>query len=112
MKVVNYPAAFLKNACPNLNILCRPCCFAIKNKKQLNMAKQSIKEVPARRMTVCGKAFAQGYGRRCVYRPNINMSGQWLRDTGFKIGYTIDVVCERGKLTITLSKKQRFTGLK
>lgn len=69
------------------------------------------KVVPKRRMTVCGKGFDRLSGQRCVFFPSINLSGKWLRDSGFKIGHTADIVCEDGKLTITVSKEQRYADI-
>lgn len=32
--------------------------------------------------------------------PKIQLAGKWLADQGFKIGSSIEVVCERGQLII------------
>jgi hypothetical protein len=66
-----------------------------------------------RKLTVCNKGFRRGsrYRVRYISLPVICLSGQWLEDLGFCGGHTIDVTCERRKLTITLSQQQRFEGL-
>jgi hypothetical protein len=69
------------------------------------------KAAPTRRMTICSKGFERLTGQRCVFFPFISLSGKWLRDSGFKIGHTVDIICEDGKLTITLSKEQRYVDI-
>jgi hypothetical protein len=85
-------------------LLCR------KSKKVLFMteAKQPGKAAQTRRMTVCSKGFERLSGQRWVFFPIISLSGKWLLDSGFKIGHVVDITCEEGKLTITLSKEQRY----
>jgi len=69
------------------------------------------KAVPARRMTVCSKGFERLTGRRCVFFPIISLSGKWLQNSSFKIGHTVDITCEDGKLTITVSKEERYVDI-
>lgn len=69
------------------------------------------KAVLTRRITVCSKGFERLSGRRCVFFPIISLCGKWLQDSGFKIGHTVDIACEDGKLTITVSKEQRYADI-
>ncbi|HET8572273.1 MAG TPA: SymE family type I addiction module toxin [Edaphocola sp.] len=71
-------------------------------------AEQPGKATQTRRITVCSKGFERLSGQRWVFFPIISLSGKWLQDSGFKIGHTVDIACEDGKLTITLSKEQRY----
>lgn len=69
---------------------------------------QSGKTAQTRRITVCSKGFERLSGQRWVFFPIISLSGKWLQDSGFKVGHTVDITCEEGKLTITLSEEQRY----
>jgi len=59
-----------------------------------------------RRLTICSKGFERLSGRRYVFFPTLNLSGKWLQDSGFKIGHVVNISCEDGRLTITLSEEQ------
>ena len=63
-----------------------------------------------RKLTVCNKGFTR-VTTRCVFFPCINLSGKWLQQNGFKGGQVIDIMCENGKLVITVAKEQRFAGI-
>lgn len=80
--------------------------------KELAMTKeeQSGKTAQTRHITVCSKGFERLSGQRWVFFPIISLSGKWLQDSGFKIGHIVDITCEEGKLTITLSKEQRYAN--
>jgi hypothetical protein len=70
---------------------------------------QQVKQaISIRRLTVCSKAFGRLSGRHFVPFPILSLSGKWLQDTGFKIGHIVDIACEAGKLTITLSNEQQY----
>jgi len=69
---------------------------------------QSDKAAQTRRITICSKGFERLSGHRWVFFPIISLSGKWIQDSGFKIGHSVDITCEEGKLTITLSKEQRY----
>lgn len=59
-----------------------------------------------RKLTVCFK----GVRRSCKYLslPIITITGKWLEEMGFQPGHGVDITCEKRKLTITISKEQRF----
>lgn len=57
-----------------------------------------------RRLTICSKGFERLSGRRYVFFPALSLSGKWLQDSGFKIGHVVNISCEEGRLTITLSE--------
>jgi hypothetical protein len=64
-----------------------------------------------RQLTVCNKHFrrAGNYPHsRYVTFPVICFTGKWLAESGFRAGHVIDITCEEGRLTITLSREQRF----
>jgi hypothetical protein len=69
---------------------------------------QVKKAICIRRLTVCSKTYGRPSGRYFVPLPILSLSGKWLQDTGFKIGHIVDIVCEAGKLTITLANEQRY----
>jgi len=71
-------------------------------------AEQSSKAFQTRRITVCSKGFERLSGQRWVFFPIISLSGKWLQDSGFKIGHVVNISCEEGRLTITLSEEQRY----
>lgn len=69
---------------------------------------------PIRRMTVCCKAFDRvnksQRGRPALF-PSLRLSGKWLQATGFQIGHVVDIMCEQGRLTITIAKEQKYAAL-
>lgn len=72
-------------------------------------AQQALPKV--RKLTICNKGFrraginfTQGY----AVLPVICLTGKWLEEMGFRGGHTVDVTCEKHKLTITISREQRF----
>lgn len=68
----------------------------------------TIDNAPAtRHITVLSKGTPRRTGIYAFF-PQINLHGKWLEDIGFKSGHTLDITCENQKLTITLSKEQRF----
>ena len=60
-----------------------------------------------RQLTICHKAFQRAYNGYATF-PIIKLTGKWLKDSGFKGGQVIDVVCYDGRLVITIAKEQRF----
>lgn len=71
--------------------------------------KQDIPEgATIRQMTICKKRCARE-SNRYIYFPELRLQGKWLRQTGFSIGQVIDIMCEEGRITITLARKQRFS---
>ena len=36
-------------------------------------------------------------------KPALRISGDWLADLGFEIGKKVNIICEAGKLTVTLA---------
>lgn len=59
-----------------------------------------------RRLTLSSKQFLRGmgmYSRHYVHFPALLLAGKWLQDCGFKEGQHVDVSCEEGRLTITLT---------
>ena len=65
-----------------------------------------------RKLTVCNKGFRRvginftpGY---YISLPVICLTGKRLEEMGFRGGHTIDVTCEKHRLTITVSGEQRF----
>lgn len=74
---------------------------------------QTTAHAKVRKLTVCNKnvpreTLQNGFGKTYIDLPIISLCGKWLQQNGFRGGHTIDVACEHGKLTITLSEKQRF----
>jgi len=69
------------------------------------------KATSTRRLLVCSKGYERLSGQRYAFFPIISLSGKWLQDSGFKIGHTVDIACEDGKLTITVSKEQRYVDI-
>ncbi|MFT3747213.1 MAG: SymE family type I addiction module toxin [Agriterribacter sp.] len=75
-------------------------------------ALKSCNTEPVRRITVCTKTSSRSTGQRAVQFPTLSLYGKWLQDTGFEIGHVVDIICEQGKLTITIAKEQRYKELK
>ncbi|MFD2921215.1 SymE family type I addiction module toxin [Terrimonas rubra] len=62
-----------------------------------------------RQLTMSSKHFLRGvgiYSRYYVHFPALLLAGKWLQDCGFKEGQQVNVSCEEGRLTITLTGKQ------
>lgn len=72
---------------------------------QTQTPSQESKVVPTRRITICGKVSDRFKGPS-VLLPVLSLCGKWLQHSGFKVGYVVDIACELGKLTITLSNVQ------
>jgi len=66
---------------------------------------------PIRRMTVCRYAFWGVNSRTATSFPALRLAGKWLQDTGFKPGHVVDIACEKGRLTITIAKEQKYEAL-
>ncbi|MBX2923804.1 MAG: SymE family type I addiction module toxin [Chitinophagaceae bacterium] len=69
-------------------------------------AQQPLPKV--RKLTVCNKGSRRCTGSGYITLPVISITGKWLEEMGFRGGHTVDVTCEKHKLTITISPKQRF----
>lgn len=65
------------------------------------------KETKTRQLTVCNRILMR-QGGYAAYFPTISLTGKWLQKNGFRSGQTVDVACQRGKLVITVAKKQRY----
>ncbi len=66
---------------------------------------------PIRRMTVCRYAFWGVNSRTATTLPALRLAGKWLQDSGFKPGHVVDIACEKGRLTITIAKEQKYEAL-
>ncbi|MFZ2782876.1 MAG: SymE family type I addiction module toxin [Sediminibacterium sp.] len=80
------------------------------------MAQQETSAIKVRQMTVYNKHYRRQSSASNQYKGNIlfpiiSLSGKWLQESGFRAGHVIDIVCEDGKLTVTIAKEQRFEGV-
>lgn len=81
----------------------------------MKIPENSALPTKVRKLTVCNKVFPRETARENCFRGNvafpiISLTGKWLLETGFRSGHVVDIACEEGKLTITISKDQRFEG--
>lgn len=63
-----------------------------------------------RKMTICRKSFTRS-NRVNTDFPIITLCGKWLEDSGFEVGYVIDIHYSHQKLIIILSKEQPYKSL-
>ncbi|WP_157830297.1 SymE family type I addiction module toxin [Siphonobacter sp. SORGH_AS_0500] len=42
----------------------------------------------------------------------MRLSGKWLQDSSFQIGYMVDIACKNGRLIITIAKEQKYEALR
>lgn len=66
---------------------------------------------PIRQMTVCCKASRGINNARPKLFPVLRLCGKWLQDSGFNIGHVVDIVCEQGRITITIANDQKYEVL-
>lgn len=67
---------------------------------------------PIRRITVCCKTFTRFKSHQPALFPVLRLCGKWLQDSGFQIGHVVDIACEKGKLTITIAREQKYEQLR
>jgi len=75
--------------------------------QQAESTAKIMKEKPKRQMTLC-RGRAAHKGKHDEFYPDIRLQGKWLSDYGFRSGHVVDITCEDRKLTITITKEQRF----
>jgi len=60
-----------------------------------------------RQITLCNKSFKRAKNLYVVF-PELHLKGKWLAESGFRAGHVVDIVCNQGRLVITIAKEQRF----
>jgi len=61
-----------------------------------------------RRLTISSLWVGQRSAIEASYCPFIRLSGRWLERAGFRLGQTVTVLVEDGKLTITPMEETAF----